>query len=398
MHQQKLKWLIVVLGFIGYCTLLSSGFTKIGIDGFSIHDDIAQALLLFRLDLTENVLMGEAFTVGDTLQAYFGLTPALLHLPLHFLLGNVHLSLVFCLLGFALCLVLFLRITQDLHPWIFFAGVVYLLYFAVGTSTYYENILWGINFAFAAILFFHRKDFYIAAFFFLLCMHARPTIGLGLFTFFMASQLFALKKPGRDGFSWGFIVAIVLAMSSYFLLNIFKFGLLSPSPMQHIQNSVNNIGLSQYSSPLYILRNAVIYIFSPGQYEQYFLRTSLTNWLQSWTAYRSSMQVTDELVYGLAWTPFFYLALLNYKKHYVALLPAAMGFLVVAAILLTFGGISQRYLLDAFPFIVLLLGTSYFVLSRFFYGFICLYSIAYIYLVYFARMHNSMAYLYILPS
>lgn len=169
----------------------------------SFYDYQAASLLQGRLDVPEPGVSGEAFIVGGKYYGYFGITPALLRLPLvAFDLGFGWWSRTFMLVAFGAALLAAYQILRAVlrlvapeklapAPWM---AAVFTLNVGLGSTLfflgsrayiYHEATLWGATFALAAtastlrFLAAPRSRAWLPALACaLLSLHARPPSGL----------------------------------------------------------------------------------------------------------------------------------------------------------------------------------------------------------------------------
>jgi hypothetical protein len=386
---------IIIFGFIAYLALLTSFFSKIGIDGFTVlHNEVAKTLIALRLDVVDFAVAGEAFTVGSKLHTYFGITPSLLRLPFQYIFNPQNLSLIANILAFYLCLKLTFKLCWNLNSALFFSIIIYLLYFSVGTYVYHENILWAIDFGIISILFYRKNEGFKAIFFLFLAFHSRPTIGLGISALYFFNLILGHSPQVGIRRKLLFIFAVSLVSFSYLSINLLKFGSLVPLPSQHIQNSINNPLMQSYSGLVYLPRNFAAYLGSPSIFGDGFYRNALTLLAEHYTSYRRELLGIDDAVYGLLYVPFFCMAFYYFFKDYKKSLSAFLALIFILLILFTFGGINHRYTLDIFPIILLMFSNTFREHSKPFDIWVVLFSLSYLYFVAHMRQANVMAYLH----
>jgi hypothetical protein len=249
-----------------FVTLITGGtFRLIYEESFgSFFDHQAVSLLHGHLDVPESALSGEAFVVGGRYYGYFGVTPALLRLPLaaaHVAFGK--LSRTYMLGYFAACLTAayFLlchatRVLGGPGKWPSRWAVVLLvgctglgstlLFLGARAYVYHEAILCGATFALWSAYFTLRyaddpaKRWGIYAVIFgLLAVHARPPAGLfSLFLIGCASlhQMVVAWKAGTRSAARRHLTVGVLAtiaMLSFNGMSYLKFGTFDGSPLRY---------------------------------------------------------------------------------------------------------------------------------------------------------------------
>lgn len=350
MKNVNLHKAISFLGIFLYLAVLTSGFTKIGYDGFSsLHDEVANTLLQLRIDTNDFALSGEAFIVEDKFFSYFGVTPSLLRLPFHIFVNDLNLSLIYNILGFVLLIGLLHKLSEHLNSFLYFACVIWVVALSNGTSTYFENILWGLNFSLLSYIFYQKKAFRLCLLFIFLAFHARVTLAIGVSIFF-ALDLINQHRGDIRRLPLLFLVGLGLVFASVLALNFLKFGHLSPLPSQHIQNRTVPLLADSYVQPAMALRGTFVYLFSFSLSE--FLYGFIYFTLEKFMPENGEV-LTREKVYGLAFFPLFWIFLKNcalkIRKEY----PILVAFIVVFLFLTAFIGTSHRYLFDLYPLIML---------------------------------------------
>jgi hypothetical protein len=257
-----------VLNAVVFVWLMSGGqFRLIYPDAFgAFYDTQAQSLLQGRLDVPEWVLASEAFVVNGKYYGYFGLTPALLRVPL-MMAGDVgfgHMTRSWMLVDYLACLagayVLLGYVTRLVRgagarpsPWA--VGLLMLasgagstlLFLASRAYIYHEAILCGVAFAIWSItcsfryLAAPRSRWWIGA---LVCgtlsVQARPPTGLfslALLGCVAAAHLFADRRNPK---LWRRPIMVgALAMAGFFTLQAvayLKFGTTDGAPLRyHVQ-------------------------------------------------------------------------------------------------------------------------------------------------------------------
>jgi hypothetical protein len=351
--KSKVNLAISLVGVVIYSAILTSGFTKIGLDGFSsLHDHIAEALLQLRLDTTDLALSGEAFIVGDKMYSYFGLTPALLRLPIHLFFHYLNFSLLYCFAGFLILSLEIFAILKKSNPWIFTCAIIFATGLSQATSTYYESILWGLNFSLLAFLFFKKEEYFISLIFVFFATHSRATMGAGLIIYFVLDA-YQNRDSVRASISLStFYFLLGSIYLSVLLINFLKFGNYSPLPSQHVQNWQVPLQVDSYTNLSYLPNGILTYLFSPGHVFHNEFRGVVQPFLEQYTDFRRAHIVIDEVILGLIYFPLLWFcvsfSIANFPRSY----PLIASFGAVFIFLCTFGGISHRYVFDLFPLII----------------------------------------------
>lgn len=260
---------VAALNVLVFVWLMTGGtFRFLYPDAFgSFFDFQAQSLLQLRLDVPQEALGGEAFLFEGKYYGYFGLAPALLHLPFVLLdLGFGCLTRGFMTAGFLACLAAAYGILGHAtrlgggpdarpSPWavvlsVTSAGIAStLLFLGSRVYTYHETILWGVAFAAWSSYFSlrylqeSRARWWSGAWLCgIMAAHSRATTGLfalGLLGWVALSHL-AANYRDRKTRSASLTVA-ALAVAGFLSLNFaayLKFHTTSPTPYQyHVQYS-----------------------------------------------------------------------------------------------------------------------------------------------------------------
>ena len=241
------------------------------------YDYQAASLLQGRLDVPEPAVSGEAFIVAKKYYGYFGITPALLRLPLViFDLRFGWWSRSFMLVAFigALCATYFIlreilrlvapaKLVPDAWMTVLFTlnvGLGSTLFFLSSRAyIYHEATLWGTTFALAATgctlryLAAPRARAWLAALLFgLLALHARPPSGLFALVLLSCAALAVawrswrrrdqqLAAVLRQNLALPFVC--FLGVLSFNGLSYLKFGTFDGAPLKyHVQYHPERLG------------------------------------------------------------------------------------------------------------------------------------------------------------
>lgn len=253
------------VALIAFLWLVSYGtFDVIAPEAFGeFYDFQALSLLHGRLDVPREAIGGEAFVVDGKFYGYFGLTPALLRLPLViFNLGFGELTRAFMIVYFAVTLLtayLLLRAARRLlglgespppawATWSFIGSIGLgssVFFLGSRAYVYHEAILCGVMFAVCAawaalqhLLDPARRWWLGSLAAGILSVHARPPTGLFALTFLAAiGTLLALeKKSARDPAPRRraslLILACVAGVFSFNLVSYLKFRTFEGCPLR----------------------------------------------------------------------------------------------------------------------------------------------------------------------
>lgn len=275
--------LLIFSWFITYGTWQILGKENFGI----FFDAQAKSLLKGRLDVPLSAIQAEAFIVNGKYYGYFGLTPALLRIPLVFLQMDGCWSRLSMLIACFLNLLFAYRIYSFLQKNVFhsekqvfdckYITASFLLVVGLGTTNiflasrayvYHETIIWAGALALISIYFFAQYTIKPTAtnlikilVFALLTVLSRPTIGFGILLgcfilgLSLGGRALGLKFPflrKRIEQIWGYLeicspqepwriarllfLGIALILVVFFGLNYLKFGEFSGMPLaKHIQ-------------------------------------------------------------------------------------------------------------------------------------------------------------------
>lgn len=234
----------------------------------TFYDDQARSLVHRHLDVTPDSISGEAFIVDGRYYGYFGLTPAVLRLPLLPLRGEPgRWSRLFILTAFGACLLFAYRALLHVGalagwpdaarngwivcPLVLGAGLGSTLFFLASRAyVYHEAIAVGAAFAMASAFYTLRvidgaaeRDAALALLCGILAVHARPPAGLFSLSFLMLASLelawsarrsrsaAAPDSPRRRPLLWA--GACLAAMLSLNLVSYLKFGTPDPHPLRY---------------------------------------------------------------------------------------------------------------------------------------------------------------------
>jgi hypothetical protein len=215
----------------------------------NFYDHQAASLLQGRLDVPDEAISGEAFIVDGKRYGYFGITPALLRLPL--IIFGVHfgeLTRAFMIVYFAITLAGCYSLLRTLYQlsgrgdqppsaWATLclvggAGAGSTLYYLGSRAyVYHEAILCGIMFAVLACWMALRhfaaprsRAWILALSFGILSVHARPPTGLFALTFLasMAAAVLVVQWSERAS-----LAPRQLAIAAFCGLGVFSFNVLS---------------------------------------------------------------------------------------------------------------------------------------------------------------------------
>ena len=272
------QWLLslTTLGFVlsVHAAVLTDGF-RVSLftpDGPSqFFDATADALLEGRVDVDPYHIGREAFLFGDRTYGYFGVTPALLRMPLHALVPGLwgHWERGMILLAVCVTVLAAASLAATARGVVSSAAggaarALFLLMVGLGSTTlflssrpnvYHEATAWGtaLTLAGLAVLarWLHEPTPLGAAAICVLCsaaLHARMVVGFGLLVAVgIVVALQWLRGVGR--FQVGgarapfmqtatLVLGLVVACGSYAALNYAKFGMLASLPLaKHLQSS-----------------------------------------------------------------------------------------------------------------------------------------------------------------
>jgi hypothetical protein len=254
-------------------------------------DAQSAAMLLGRLAVPCETLVGEAFVMADGCYGYFGVTPSLLRLPASLLCPtcaggwNRVAMLAGGLLNYLFTVLIAWRLLAGAasgtrrSAWAVGFGLVAALssslLLVVGNPLpYYEAILWASGFSlgtlWAALRWGETGSPAAAAGMLLLCLlalHSRVTVGLGVSLtagIALAAPLlrqWAQHWPSLAGAAarprrWSLIglLALGLAVASPLAVNVAKFGRISPPFERHVIYSSNPVRLARIQSAPFSLR------------------------------------------------------------------------------------------------------------------------------------------------
>jgi hypothetical protein len=254
--------MLVICGLVFTWHITQGTFQLIYPDSFgSFYDQQAASLLQGGLDVPESAISGEAFVVNGKFYGYFGITPALLRLPLaafNGLTGQVSrlYMLGFYLLGLAAAYAVLCqgtRLVTGAKVWPSRWSVALLMGSAGLGSTllflgsrayvYHEAILAGAAFALITVVALirwwltgHRRWAGLALLAGLVALHARPTPGLFALGLVGAAALgrtwLARHSPGwREPLLWA--VGAGCALLTFSGMSYLKFGTFDGSPFRY---------------------------------------------------------------------------------------------------------------------------------------------------------------------
>jgi hypothetical protein len=241
----------------------------------SFYDAQALSILNGHLDVPRAAIGSEAFTFHGKTYGYFGITPALLRIPLLIAfqamdgLWSRLMMLIACGINL-LCAYKILRLLRGTRPidrwttrvlhslFILCAGIGSTNIFLVGRSfTYHEAIIWAgafaLLFTWTILNYFARprgRLLALAALFAFLSFHSRPTVGagvllgLGAITAILIWRTFTSRDAAR--YSLGFeatqrplphaligLFAIFFTVGVYFGINYAKFHTFNGVPLEY---------------------------------------------------------------------------------------------------------------------------------------------------------------------
>jgi len=244
-------------------------------DFCGFYDAQARSLIEGRLDVPAAAIGSEAFTFQGKTYGYFGIGPALLRIPL--VIASPKLdglwSRMMMMIGCSINLICIYRIvrlirrdkavsqrSQRLLHSLFMlcAGIGSTNVFLLGRSfTYHEAIMWGgtfaLLFAWALIKYFARPGYgslALASFFAFMSFHCRPTVGAGaLLAMCVLCTILIWRRIAQPGtgqplFAFGPIarplrhaliatLAVLLTLGTYFGVNYARFRTFDAIPLQY---------------------------------------------------------------------------------------------------------------------------------------------------------------------
>ena len=244
-------------------------------DFCGFYDAQARSLMEGRLDVPPAAIGSEAFTFQGKTYGYFGIGPALLRIPL--VIASVKMdglwSRMMMMIGCAINLICIYRIlrlircdkavsrrSQRLLHSLFMlcAGIGSTNVFLLGRSfTYHEAIMWGGTFAllftWALIKYFARPGYgslALTSFFAFMSFHCRPTVGagvlLGMCVLCAILIWRTIAKPGTGQALLAFgpiarplrhaliaTLAVFLTLGTYFGVNYARFRTFNAIPLQY---------------------------------------------------------------------------------------------------------------------------------------------------------------------
>jgi hypothetical protein len=384
------------------------------------QDAQAKSLLKGRLDVPRDAIANEVFIVNGKYYGYFGITPALLRLPLMLLFPGVEEGAwsrssmaAACLLTLvASCLLLnavrslagrradgFSEKTARLAFVILVGLGSTNIFLACRAFVYHESLMWG---AALGLLFYYliirycispnTLTLFAASAVSLLCVLARSTIGMGTL---VTSALLALALAFSNKTLWPTVpaqntpaepspggqavtrvrtkwdaavlgVGILCALSLYMLINYLKFGTtLDGVPIRyHIAFLENPRILKQIDNKCFHLENLPFNIYSylirPG-----FSTSSTFPWLRPserhvWPSVTKVLGCEPMISLPVCMPVFCILSIAGLYSTTVGrftgtrlVLIPVLGALAAGFPMLCATGVTQRYLHDLFPFLVL---------------------------------------------
>ncbi|MBV9618419.1 MAG: hypothetical protein JO201_04330 [Verrucomicrobia bacterium] len=239
------------------------------------YDAYARSILHGRFDVPRSAIGVEAFTFEGKTYGYFGIAPALLRIPLVLIFPNMDglwsrtmvlvAATISLICGYAL-----LRMFRDssrkltraervLHSiFIVIAGIGSTIVFLVGRSyTYHEALAWSgafaLLFAWAIARYFQEsrtKFLLLASAFSFMSFHSRATTGAGtLIAITIVAVILIVRavwKPEFAGTIFGFVevarpgrhasiaaTAVAVTVAAYFGVNYAKFRTFDPLPLRY---------------------------------------------------------------------------------------------------------------------------------------------------------------------
>jgi hypothetical protein len=244
-------------------------------DFCGFYDAQARSLIEGRLDVPPTAIGCEAFTFQGKTYGYFGIGPALLRIPLVIASAKMDglWSRMMMMIACATNLICIYRIIRLIRPdkavsrrsqrllhslFMLCAGIGSSNIFMLGRSfTYHEAIMWGGTFAllftWALIKYFAQPGYgslALASFFAFMSFHCRPTVGAGVLMVMcvLCAILIwrTIAKPEAGHALLGFgpvarplrhaliaILAVLLTLGTYFGVNYAKFRTFDAIPLQY---------------------------------------------------------------------------------------------------------------------------------------------------------------------
>ena len=379
---------------VTFCAAIFAWFVTMGSFDFSFpesfgdfYDFQARSLLRGRLDVPETCLAGEAFTIDGKTYGYFGITPALLRLPLAIFDGGIgRLSRWFMLVDYVAALVaaylifltarrVVLGTTRTPSTWV--AGLFVLnaglgstfLFLGSRSYIYHEAIMCGAALTLFAVWGALRyaatgsPRWWLSAFVCgLLAVHARPPLGLFALSLLGAVALHTAWQRRR------YAPALLAALSaagllSFNALSYLKFKTFDGQPLRY-NASYTPERLARFKEQKFHLENipfvAVSYLADPALTWRREFPWIYSAPSQAWVRPAKTMDMTEPTV-GFPFTmpALCLLATLGvagaWRRQKDTRVPLALlGLAVLPMTLLLFAAIaiSHRYTADFVPFLI----------------------------------------------
>jgi hypothetical protein len=239
------------------------------------YDAYARSMLHGRFDVPRSAIGAEAFTFEGKTYGYFGIAPALLRIPLVLIFPNMDglwsramilvAATISLICGYVLLRVFrgssreLTRAERVLHSiFVVTAGIGSTIVFLVGRSyTYHEALAWSgafaLLFAWAVARYFQdsrTKFLLLAAAFSFMSFHSRATTGAGtLFAIAIVAAILTVRAcwtPDFAGTIFGFVkvakagrhaviaaTAVAVTVAVYFGVNYAKFKTFDPLPLRY---------------------------------------------------------------------------------------------------------------------------------------------------------------------
>ncbi len=375
----------------------------------SFYDSQALSILNGHLDVPRAAIGCEAFTFQGKTYGYFGITPALLRIPLLIMFDQMDglwsrlMMLIACGINL-LCAYKILRLlrgTRSIDTWttrvlhslfILCAGIGSTNIFLVGRSfTYHEAIIWAgafaLLFTWTVLNYFARprgRLLALAALFAFLSFHSRPTVGAGVLLALCAITAILIWRrlinPDAARSSLGFeatkspmphaligLIAIIFTLGAYFGINYAKFQTFNGVPLQyydfyklipirmqitggrqiHLENIPTTVATYLGASGGFAINTQFPWIFLTTR--PFIIGSPAIDIVEGYSSYPVSMPALSLLaIAGIV-----ALARGTDRTTRSLRLPA-LAVLIGGGIILATVGITERYLHDLYPALILL--------------------------------------------